>query len=57
MIIFLNLDSLRNFNFEKPPPDVCGWEDNNYCDRWTPQIIQSNDISTNQAQNSGEFSK
>ncbi|XP_022163154.1 uncharacterized protein LOC111028723 [Myzus persicae] len=52
----LYANSIRKFSQEKPPPDVCGWEENNYCDRWTPQELQNNDVTTSQQLNPGEIS-
>jgi len=57
MIFIFILDSIRKFNVEKPPPDVCGWEENNYCDRWIPEVLQNNDITTSQQTNPGEIPK
>jgi len=57
MIFIFILDSIRKFNVEKPPPDVCGWEENNYCDRWVPEVLQNNDITTSQQTNPGEIPK
>lgn len=51
----LYANSIRKFSLEKPPPDVCGWEENNYCDRWTPQVLQDNDITTSQQLNPEEI--
>lgn len=32
---------MRKFSLDKPPPDVYGWEENNYFSRWTPHVLQS----------------
>lgn len=34
---------------------MCGWEENNYCDRWVPEVLQNNDITTSQQTNPGEI--
>ncbi|XP_025207504.1 uncharacterized protein LOC112603228 [Melanaphis sacchari] len=51
----LYANSIRKFNLEKPPPDVCGWEEKNHCDRWIPQVLQNNDITISQQTNPGEI--
>lgn len=53
----MNLDSIRKFNLEKSPPDVCGWDETNYCNRWTPPILQNTDNLIDQQTNLGEPSR
>ncbi|VVC29777.1 TMEM192 family [Cinara cedri] len=50
----LYANSIRKFNLEKPPPDVCGWQEGNF-DRWTPPNLNSN-ATTNELLSSREFS-
>ncbi|XP_050526719.1 transmembrane protein 192 isoform X2 [Daktulosphaira vitifoliae] len=39
---FLYASSIRKFNTEKPPPDVCGWEEkDDIQNRWTPRALRS----------------
>lgn len=54
---FYTLDSVRKFSLNKPPPDVYGWEENNYFNRWAPQILQNDNATVDQQQNSENFSK
>ncbi|XP_050439296.1 uncharacterized protein LOC126844881 [Adelges cooleyi] len=43
-------NSMRKFNVEKPPPDVCGWEeDDNIYDRWTPRPLRSDSVVETQS--------
>jgi len=44
--------SIRKFSLDKPPPDVYGWQENNYCNRWTPQLLLRNDSGIQEQINS-----